>query len=111
MYQPLLVKEYPSHMRELWELANSFAFELKDKGCKSGDVVAISIGNHPYHIVAILSVALANGVFLPLDEPIPKTRKEEILLDSGAKYVIKSRGHNPSPNSHYLLGRPCNQGK
>ncbi len=73
---------------KLWKLAGSYARELKARGCKRGEVVAASIGNHPYHVIAFLSVTMAGGVFLPMDVPMPAGRREEILKDAKVRFVI-----------------------
>ncbi|ADL53611.1 non-ribosomal peptide synthetase [Clostridium cellulovorans] len=68
--------------------ANQLANQLKLKGVKSDQIVAIMMTRSVDMIVAMLAVMKAGGAYLPLDPTYPKDRINYILDDSNACLLL-----------------------
>ncbi len=77
--------------KELNEKANHIAKEIRKKGIKREDIVALSLERSIEMIIGILGVLKAGGGYLPIDPEIPKDRKDYILKDSGAKLLLTQK--------------------
>ncbi|MBV6644299.1 MAG: amino acid adenylation domain-containing protein [Cyclobacteriaceae bacterium] len=68
--------------------SNQIAAGLLQKGVEKGDVIALMMRPSPQLIISLLGILKAGGVFLPLDQHTPSTRRDFILSDSSAKLCI-----------------------
>jgi len=68
---------------------------LVQAGARKSDIVAILLPKGPEQVSAVLGVMVAGCAYLPLDIALPGGRIEEILLASGAKFLLtrKDCGH------------------
>ena len=74
--------------RELEGCAPLLALALTAKGAKKGDVVAI-YGSRSFGLIAgMLGVLQCGGVMLPLDSGLPDQRKQQMLREASAKYLV-----------------------
>jgi amino acid adenylation domain-containing protein len=71
--------------RQLMERSLHLSEDLKAKGIRPGEIVAITIEPSIEMIVAILGTMTAGAVYLPIDTEIPPERIEYILSDSAAR--------------------------
>jgi amino acid adenylation domain-containing protein/non-ribosomal peptide synthase protein (TIGR01720 family) len=74
--------------RELDARANRLAHELTRRGVAAESVVAVSLRRSPELVVALLAVAKAGGVYLPVDAAYPAERIAYLVEDSGAGLSI-----------------------
>ncbi|SET42771.1 pyochelin synthetase [[Clostridium] polysaccharolyticum] len=76
--------------REIADYANAVQKALLDSGCQKGDFVAIELKKSAWQIAAVMGTLLAGGAYLPVDMEQPRARKNKILMDSGARFLIAS---------------------
>lgn len=63
---------------------------LKDIGVKEHEIIACSVKRNVDLIATIFAIFKLNCVYLPIDAALPKERKEYMLDDSGARYLLHS---------------------
>ena len=83
---------------ELLGRARAVAERLRAAGCSRGDIVALAVPKSREQIVAVLGALLAGGTYLPLDTGQPAARRNGIVRDAGARYVLvdaTDHGHWP----------------
>jgi len=68
--------------------ANQLAHYLKQQGLARENVVALYLENSIGAITALLAVLKAGGCYLPLDIHHPASRRDFILTDSSARFVL-----------------------
>ncbi|HEV3049681.1 MAG TPA: amino acid adenylation domain-containing protein, partial [Longimicrobium sp.] len=73
---------------ELDARAERLALELRSRGVRAGNTVAVCLERGPGVLVALLGVWKAGGVYLPLDPRHPAERLSFLLADSGAELVV-----------------------
>ncbi|MEU4458347.1 amino acid adenylation domain-containing protein [Nocardia fluminea] len=66
----------------------TLATELRHRGLKTGDCVAIVLPRSVGMITAILATLRAGGAYVPIDPKFPETRLGTILSDSQARLVL-----------------------
>jgi tyrocidine synthetase-3 len=74
--------------RELNKNANRLAYLLKQKGVKSGTIVAMMIPRSIEMIVGMLAILKSGGAYLPIDPDYPEARVRYMLTDSAAELLI-----------------------
>ncbi|MGC0419054.1 amino acid adenylation domain-containing protein [Embleya sp. AB8] len=74
--------------RELDARSDALAHELLGCGVRPESVVAVSVRRSPEFVVALLAVAKAGGIYLPIDPALPRERIEFMTADSGACLII-----------------------
>ena len=74
--------------RELNRRANALARRLKREGVGPEVFVGVMIDRSPELIVALLGIATAGGVYVPLNPNDPEKRIEFILKDAGVKTLV-----------------------
>ncbi|WP_051406967.1 non-ribosomal peptide synthetase [Nocardia sp. CNY236] len=90
--------------RELAERAGAFAAALTGAGLAPGDIVAVELDKGFDQIAAVLGALVAGGAYLPLDRGNPQVRRDRILIDSGACFVLGARAAGEVPDSVVYLG-------
>ena len=65
-----------------------FTAALSQKGVKPGDVVGLSLGQHPGHLAMILAIARLGAVSLPVHPRSPMPAKLGLLKRMGATRVV-----------------------
>ncbi|SFA97266.1 pyochelin synthetase [Acetitomaculum ruminis DSM 5522] len=104
LFQGLLdnVRDYPMHTA-LITSKGDYTYEgfakyvsavkekLLDSGVKAGDVVAILLDKDIWQIASVYGVLLADCVYLPIDYNMPAKRRNSIVKESGAKFVITDK--------------------
>ncbi|KAL4930202.1 nonribosomal peptide synthase Pes1 [Aspergillus undulatus] len=83
---------------EMFELASSFATYLVSCGVGPDKFVPVCLEKSLWAMVAIISVLLAGGAFVPLDPSHPTSRHNEILEEIGADIILCS----PQLRSRYM---------
>ncbi|MGW1893528.1 amino acid adenylation domain-containing protein [Streptomyces sp. NPDC002004] len=68
--------------------AAGVAEQLRTAGCRPGDFVGVLIDKCRDQAVGVLGVLLAGGVYVPVDLGQPRSRRDRILTDSGAKFAV-----------------------
>ncbi|NEE33925.1 amino acid adenylation domain-containing protein, partial [Streptomyces sp. SID7982] len=74
--------------RELDERANRLARVLAARGVGQESPVGLALPRSPEYIVAVLAIAKANGVYLPLDPAYPAERIAFMLRDADPALVV-----------------------
>jgi pyochelin synthetase len=73
---------------ELVGRANGVAEALRERGCASGEVVAVVMDKGWEQVTAVLGALVAGAVYLPIDGFQPRARRDEILADAGVRLVL-----------------------
>ena len=74
--------------RQLNERANRIAHSLIEMGAVKGDKIAFVLSRTSHIYSVIYGILKAGCAFIPVDPAYPQERKEYILSDSGAKFII-----------------------
>lgn len=74
---------------QLNEFSNRLAHTLILKGVKTGDLVAIVSERSFEMIVGIIAISKAGGVYVPIDPIYPEERRNYIIEDSKASFILK----------------------
>ncbi len=77
---------------ELNEKSNRLAICLKEKGAKSGSIVAIMLDRSSEMIIAIMGIFKAGGAYLPINPEYPVERIDFMLKDSETMMLVTSHG-------------------
>jgi len=78
--------------QELSELKSQIHGELKEQGCRPGDVVAICLPRSAELIAGILATLEAGALWCPVDTEFPAERRRFLVQDSGARFLLNSAG-------------------
>ncbi|UHA73333.1 non-ribosomal peptide synthetase [Paenibacillus sp. 481] len=78
--------------QELDRRVNIFAFELMELGITSGQHVGLIADRSFDMIVAILAILKLGCAYVPLDPEFPADRMRDMLADSGARWLITTKG-------------------
>ncbi|MFI7394891.1 amino acid adenylation domain-containing protein [Streptomyces tendae] len=90
--------------RELDERANRLARVLVASGVRQESPVALALARSPQYIVAVLAIAKAGGVYLPLDPAYPAERITFMLRDAQPALVVTDTQTSAElPPSEYPL--------
>lgn len=73
------------------EAANRVAHGLAEHGLRKGNVVALHLPAGVDYVIALLAVAKAGGIFLPLDLAAPSQRQAHILSVAAPALVISGK--------------------
>lgn len=66
---------------------------LKEAKVESGEVVAIMLPKGVWQIAGVLAILLNGDIYLPIDMELPTNRKNDIIKNSCAKYIIADSNH------------------
>ncbi len=84
----VIFREEQLTYRELNQRANRLAHFLRSQGVQPESLVAICVERSFEMVVAALGVLKAGGAYLPLDPSYPTGRLENMLSDSGARFLL-----------------------
>ena len=73
---------------ELWERAGHVALELRGRGVRRGDAVALCLDKSPELVVAMVGVLRAGGFFLPVDPSYARERLPVLLADARSALLV-----------------------
>ena len=74
---------------QLWDRARRVAGGLRDAGVTAGDRVAVRLGNGADWALAFWGAQLAGAVVVPMNTRLAEVEAQFILLDAGARYVVR----------------------
>jgi non-ribosomal peptide synthetase component F len=77
---------------ELRRRTAALAAVLEGRGLEPGDRVAIVGRRSPLAVVAILATLRSRGAYLPIEPSVPPVRLQELLADSGARFLLLGEG-------------------
>ncbi len=81
--------------RELNETANRLAWRLRtDYGVRCGTVVGLNLVMGIPYVIALLSVAKAGGIFLPLDPRLPPQRRRQWIAKVRPALIVSDAEHS-----------------
>ncbi|MFE1174091.1 amino acid adenylation domain-containing protein [Streptomyces sp. NPDC058773] len=78
--------------RELDRAANQLAHELRARGVRRDEIVAVCLPRRPRLVTALLAVLRAGAAFLPLDPAHPGERLARTLEDARARLLLAESG-------------------
>ncbi|SHI03461.1 non-ribosomal peptide synthase domain TIGR01720/amino acid adenylation domain-containing protein [Chryseolinea serpens] len=73
---------------DLDNASNAIAATLRQRGCATGSLVAISMQRSPAMLAGILAIGKAGGTFLLIDTALPDERVQYMLEDSQATMLL-----------------------
>lgn len=102
--------------KALGDAAGSFAGFLRTNGLRTGERVAVYLGNCPETVIAIFGTAQAGGTVVTINAATPSERVGYILRSCEPRFIVApgaklgqiteaEQGH-PSPPVHILTGEP-----
>ncbi len=80
---------------------------LQSCGVQPGTVTALLPHHTIQGVILLLAVLRCGGVMLPLDPGTPADRQKELLVDSGARYLIGDASDAPWPTPEHGASYPC----
>lgn len=83
--------------RELESQALAISGKLRASGLVSGDLVAIAASPGGDMIAALLGTVMAGGVYVPLNPSDPAERRQLLIEESGAKYLLSDTDGDSLP--------------
>ncbi|MEM1319025.1 MAG: amino acid adenylation domain-containing protein [Bacteroidota bacterium] len=86
----LIADQQTLSYKALDEKANALAIQLLGKGLRSEDRVAVAINNSIDLIISLLAILKAGGAFVPIDTQLPAGRKQFLLEDSAARFLLSN---------------------
>jgi len=96
---------------ELEELSDNFAGYLQSGGLRPGDRVAFCAAKSGLLIAAMLGCLKAGGIYVPVDENLPRDRLMFVLTDVLPRFIVSSRKLFDSiPGELGLSARPIDVG-
>jgi amino acid adenylation domain-containing protein len=88
LVQPASERAITVSYRELDEWSNGIARELRARGVRPGDRVALVMNRCPGLVASMLGVLKAGAAYVPLDPSYPRARLDFVLSDSAAAACI-----------------------
>ena len=98
----LIAKDRQLSFGELNRLSNRVANALIKRSVKPEDKIAFLLDRDSRLHVALFGILKSGAAFIPIDPDYPRERIEEILADSGAKYLV-TRGEQLSKGFNQAL--------
>ncbi|GIJ42518.1 non-ribosomal peptide synthetase [Micromonospora andamanensis] len=90
--------------RELSGRASDIAAYLTGAGVAPGDIVAVALDKELDQIAAVLGVAAVGAAYLPLSTGQPTSRRDRILSDSGAAFLVGGPAAGDAPVPSVAVG-------
>ena len=91
--------------KELDQLSNQIAHELKVLGVKRENRVAIALPRCPDQIVTLMGIIKSGAAYVPIDLSYPMSRIDYMLQDAGVRLIIHREADReilPNRDIHYL---------
>ncbi|KAL5115064.1 hypothetical protein ACEQ8H_007039 [Pleosporales sp. CAS-2024a] len=82
--------------------ANSIAHKLIQLGVMREDIVPVHIPKSPLFYASILGIMKAGAAFAPVHPRLPQARKDLMIKDLGARFILHTKGFMPTTNVHGL---------
>jgi amino acid adenylation domain-containing protein len=95
--------------QKLDEEAHRYACLLTLKGVAADTVVPVILEQSPDTIIAILGIMKAGGAYLPIDPAAPAKRRDLLLADSGAPFVLTDQSLTEMGRSGHAPALPPQQ--
>jgi len=73
---------------ELFQRANQLAHELRNRGCRRNEIVAIVMKKGWEQIVAVYAILLAGAAYVPIDAEMPEERLGYILKNANVRFAL-----------------------
>ena len=73
---------------EYWQLVNSWATALQNKGIGAQDIIGVNLQDTSNHLIALYAIPLSGAVILPMDWRWTNNEKIRILRHFGARFVL-----------------------
>jgi pyochelin synthetase len=83
--------------RALCGRATAIEVALRAAGAEPGAIVAVALDKGLDQIAAVLGILAAGAVYLPIDMGQPTARRNLILEDSGAGFIVSARADDTVP--------------
>jgi acyl-coenzyme A synthetase/AMP-(fatty) acid ligase len=87
----IISQEQAITYRQLRVMVGIAAAYLKQRGIVSGQVVGMSMGQHPLHVIIMLALAQIGAVSLPLHVAVPTERRLLAARRFGATCIVSGR--------------------
>ncbi len=104
----LICQENRYSYGELINAAKKLAGALQHQGVTQGQLVAVQLDKSHQQVLCVLAISLAGAAWLPLDNQLPKARRENILQHSASDWLIQE-GHSPSETPCLNIDTLCGQ--
>ncbi len=91
MASALVFKDRRLTYRELNDLANALASQLRRVGVGADSLVGLCVDRSFEMVIGMLAILKAGGAYLPLDPAYPEDRLRFMVSDSGARWVLIQR--------------------
>ncbi|NIM14691.1 MAG: amino acid adenylation domain-containing protein [Candidatus Aminicenantes bacterium] len=75
---------------ELNRKSDRLAHLLREKGVRSGDIVALMVENSIEMVVGVLGILKSGGAYLPIGPKYPRERIDFMLKDSNARVLVSN---------------------
>jgi amino acid adenylation domain-containing protein/non-ribosomal peptide synthase protein (TIGR01720 family) len=93
-----IIEDRPFSYRELNVRANQLARYLRKLGIKPGINVALCIDRSLEMLLGMLALMKLGAAYVPLDPDYPLARLEEIIKDTGTKYLVTQTSRDRFPD-------------
>lgn len=87
----LITKDGEYTYAALKQYVSAVQHTLLENGLKPGDSAAVMLPKGIWQIAGVLGTLLAGGVYLPIDSKQPLQRRNDIIQDSGVKFVLTEK--------------------
>ncbi|MGD9638623.1 MAG: amino acid adenylation domain-containing protein [Alphaproteobacteria bacterium] len=77
--------------RDLFKISDNIAHHLKNKGLKTGDVVAVCLEKDEFVPILLFAILKAGGVYMAVDNKAPSDRILFMLNDANAKFCFTDK--------------------
>ncbi len=73
---------------ELICMAEHMRNELRKRGCRENDRIAVFCSHSPFTVAAVIAVASLGAYYVPVDEHTPEQRVQELLSENSIGYLL-----------------------
>ena len=77
---------------QLWERATSLARHLCARGVSTGEYVGVLTEQGAAHLISLVGVMAAGGVYMPMDPSYPTARHEQMVMDADVRFIVAAEG-------------------
>ncbi|MFD7065176.1 amino acid adenylation domain-containing protein [Streptomyces sp. NPDC059906] len=97
--------------RQLDDWAQNVASALRAAGCRTGELVPVSVERDAGLLAALLGVMRAGGSYVPLDPRSPEARNRMVLRGINSRLLLAGTGDGPVADGHErILVEDCRPG-